>query len=202
MTVSPIVGFQPSMRVVWKAGSEKSLNKLIIFALHPRNPIQIMMKTSLSLAIAAATILATFSSPKAEAVKVTLDGTGHYRFTSQVRYYTGVKQSGRYKRLGADYYRKTVIGMRWVTNNSRRASRPLSIELWGMPFYGAESGIVLMTKDAGKLRAFQSYRGRKWQGWSIFLDEYRFPEINIWEAKKRRGWSFRDALSFRRDNLL
>lgn len=160
------------------------------------------MKSVLSRILTATSALILLSGNHSDAAKVTLDGTGHYRFTSDPRYYVGVDQSGRYDYLGADYYRKTVIGMRWITNRSLRKSGPLSIEFWGMPYYGADTGVVLMTKDAGRLRGRDAYRGRKWQGWSLFLDEYRYPEINLWEFRRKNGWKFRDALSFRKGNVL
>ncbi len=149
--------------------------------------------------LAAAAIL---SSTDAQAARVTLDGSGYYTFNSSVRYYgTGAKQYGRYRNLGADYYRNTTISMEWITNRSKRNSGPLSFEYWGMPFYGADAGIVLMTRSADPLRSGRFYKNRSWRGWAVFLDEFRFPEFSIWEST-RRGWKFRDALSFRRDNLL
>ena len=150
------------------------------------------------------TLVATvlISSPRAYAASVTLEGSGSYKFTSSDYYYEyGTRQSGRYRNLGTDYYRKTTIGMDWIVNNSSYRTGPLSLEFWGMPYYGADTGIVLMTRSAGRLPADTHYRNSRWRGRSIFLDEYRFPEINIWE-KTRKGWRFRDALSFRRDNLL
>lgn len=146
---------------------------------------------------------ALFSTTGAQATNVTLDGTGYYTFNSSVRYYgTGAKQYGRYANLGADYYHNTTISMQWITNRSRKwQSGPLSFEFWGMPFYGANTGIVLMTRSANPLNAGRSYQNRKWSGWAIFLDQYRFPELNLWESTGK-GWKFRDALSFRRKNLL
>lgn len=145
---------------------------------------------------------ALFSASESQAAQVTLDGTGYYTFNSSVRYYgSGAKQYGRYQNLGADYYHNTTISMERITNRSRNRSGALSFEYWGMPFYGANTGIVLMTRSANPLRAKRMYTNRTWRGWAVFLDEYRFPEFNIWEST-RRGWVFRDALSFRRDNLL
>lgn len=147
-------------------------------------------------------VTALFSATDVQAAKVTLDGSGYYTFNSSVRFYgQGAKQYGRYSNLGADYYRNTTMSMEWITNRSRNNSGPLSFEYWGMPFYGADTGIVLMTRSADPLRAGSYYKNRKWTGWAVFLDEYRFPELNLWESTSR-GWKFRDALSFRRDNLL
>ena len=154
------------------------------------------------------TILATLaasallSSPEAHGARITLDGSGYYKFTSYAGFYSDVKQTGRYANLGADYYRATTISMQWITNRSTTTSGPLSFEYWGMPFYGAEAGIVLMTCHADRLRGGSYYYGKRWKGWSIFLDEYRFPELSIWELTRYNGWRFRDVLQFRRDNLL
>jgi hypothetical protein len=143
-----------------------------------------------------------FSASDSQAANVTLDGSGYYKFTSSARYLSsGAKQYGRYSNLGADYYRTTTISMEWVTNRSSSNSGPLSFEFWGMPYYGADTGIVLMTRSADPLRAGRYYKNRRWQGSAVFLDEYRFPELNLWEST-RNGWRFRDALSFRRKNLL
>ena len=148
----------------------------------------------------AATLL--FSTTDTRAAQVTLDGSGYYTFNSSVRFYgMGAPQYGRYRNLGADYYRNTTISMEWITNRSQNNSGPLSFEYWGMPFYGSDTGIVLMTRSADPLRAGRYYKNRSWRGWAVFLDEYRFPEFSIWEST-RNGWRFRDALSFRRDNLL
>lgn len=156
--------------------------------------------TSAILSTLAATAL--LSTGEIQAARVTLDGSGYYTFNSSPRYYgMGAKQYGRYRNLGADYYRNTTISMEWITNRSKNHSGPLSFEYWGMPFYGADSGIVLMTRSANPLNAGRFYKNRSWRGWAIFLDEFRFPELNLWEST-RRGWKFRDALSFRRDNLL
>jgi len=157
------------------------------------------MKNPILLTLLAATVI---SSQHACAADVTLEGRGFYKFTSRDYYYDyGTRQTGRYRNLGTDYYRNTTIGMDWIVNNSTYRTGPLSIEFWGMPYYGADTGIVLMTRSAGRLPADTHYRNSRWKGRSIFLDEYRFPEINIWE-KTRRNWWFRDSLSFRRDNLL
>lgn len=157
------------------------------------------IKRTILSALAASTI---FSGTDAQATRVTLDGSGYYTFNSSARYYgTGAAQYGRYQNLGADYYRNTTISMEWITNRSNSNSGPLSFEYWGMPYYGADTGIVLMTRSADPLKAGRFYKNRNWRGWAVFLDEYRFPELNLWEST-RSGWRFRDALSFRRDNLL
>jgi hypothetical protein len=70
-----------------------------------------------------------------------------------------------------------------------------------MPFYGASKGIVLMTRGLDPLKPGATRTNKRCNGYAIYLDEFRFPEINIWEYT-RKGWKFRDALSFKRDNLL
>ena len=153
--------------------------------------------------ITAAAVLAAFSPvPPAKAADIRLEGTGSYDLSSKVRYYpTGRKQTGRYLNLGADYYHKATVRMEWIINNSRVKSGNLSFEFWGMPYYGADEGVVLMTRGLKPLSAGRVYKRSKLSGWAISLDEYRFPELNIWE-RTRKGWGFRDALSFTRDNLL
>lgn len=145
---------------------------------------------------------AAFSAPDARAANVTLDGSGYYTFNAPARYYAwGADQSGRYSKLGADYYRSTTISMQWITNRSTSKSGPLSFELWGMPFYGADAGVVMMTRSVFALKGGKYYFEKRWTGASIFLDEVRFPEFSLWEYRPV-GWRFRDALSFRRSNLL
>ena len=156
--------------------------------------------TSLTVAVAASF---AFVAPQANAAKITLDGSGYYELGTRFKFYSGgVKQSGRYQRLGSDYYHKAVIGMDWITNRSRSRSGYLSFELWAMPYYGAKRGVVLMTRGLDPLRGGSYYFERAREGYAIFLDRRRFPEINIWELTNRRGWQFRDALSFRRKDVL
>lgn len=154
------------------------------------------------MAAAAALITLIAATPQSQATKVTLDGSGYYELGTTVKYYGGgVNQTGRYANLGADYYHKATISMQWITNRTSKKSGSLSFEFWGMPYYGATKGIVLMTRSADPLKGGSYYFEKAWKGYAIFLDEYRFPELNLWEYT-RRGWKFRDALSFRRDNLL
>ena len=108
-----------------------------------------------------------------------------------------VKQSGRKPYLGGGYYHKAEIAMDYITNRSTRRSGDLSFELWAMPYYGATSGVVLMTKGADALGGGGSYTNASPEGYAVLLDRRRFPELNLWEFT-RRGWKFRDALSFSR----
>lgn len=153
-------------------------------------------------AAAAAVLTLLGSASISRAVEVVLDGYGYYKLGTKVDYLgTGTDQSGRYANLGADYYHKTVIGVQWITNKSNKNSGELSFEFWGMPYYGATKGIVLMTRSAQPLKAHRYYNDPEWTGWGIFLDEWRFPELNLWEYTKK-GWKWRDALSFKKGNLL
>ncbi len=146
------------------------------------------------------TLVAT--TPDSQATKVTLDGSGYYDLGREVKFYGGgVKQTGRYRNLGGDYYHKATISMQWITNRSRYVSGDLSFELWAMPFYGATKGIVLMTRSANPIKGGSYYFEKKWRGYAVFLDEYRYPELNLWEYT-RKGWKWKDALSFRQNNLL
>jgi hypothetical protein len=153
-------------------------------------------------AAAAALITLFASTPESHATKVTLDGSGYYELGTTIKFYGGgVKQTGRYRNLGADYYHKATISMQWITNRTTKQSGSLSFEFWGMPYYGATKGIVLMTRSADPLRGGSYYFEKKWKGYAIFLDDYRFPELNLWEYTSK-GWQWRDALSFRQNSLL
>ncbi len=161
-----------------------------------------MMKLFAKPLAAAALALALFA-PAASAAKLTLDGYGYYEFQSRNHYYGhgGAEQNGRYSYLGRGYYHKTEIGMDYLTNRSRRRSGDLSIEFWAMPFYGATSGTILMTRSRDSLGGGDSLENVDPRGQAISLDKRRFPEINVWEYT-RRGWKFRDALTFTRKNRL
>jgi len=156
-------------------------------------------------AVAALALAAVTVAPEAKAANVTMDGYGEY-FTNNspgaVKYYgKGVKQGGRYKNLGADYYHKAYITMDFITNRSNSGSGSLSFEFWAMPYKGATSGIILMTKGLDPLGRKQSYNGVTAKGYAISLDRSRFPETNLWEFT-RNGWKFRDALTFPRKAYL
>jgi hypothetical protein len=159
------------------------------------------MKLKSTIAAAAAITLLSSVMP-AKAARIRLEGSGFYDVSTQVRFFPGGRQQGgRYSNLGSDFYRRTTIGMEWIVNRSNFKSGNLSFEFWGMPFFGADQGVVLMTRGLRPMTARRMFRGLQQTGWGIFLDEVRFPEINVSE-RVRRGWAFRDALSFRRRNLL
>lgn len=160
-----------------------------------------LMTRKFGAAIAAITTLIGITTD-GSAAKVTLDGSGYYELGEKIQYFGGgVKQGGRYGNFGADYYHRANISMQWMTNRSGSRSGNLSFELWAMPYFGATKGIVLMTRPAGPLNGGGFYHEGVWKGHAIFLDEYRFPELNLFEYARKR-WQWRDALSFRRDNLL
>lgn len=146
-----------------------------------------------------ALLAVTAAIPEAKAAQVTLDGTGFYSLARRLVYHPepGLKQSGRKPYLGEGYYHKAEIGMDYITNRSTRRSGDLSFELWAMPYYGANSGIILMTKGLNRLGGGNSYRDASPEGFAVLLDRRRFPELNLWEYT-RRGWKYRDALSFTR----
>jgi hypothetical protein len=153
-------------------------------------------------ALAAVALILIGSAPETQAAKVTLDGSGFYNLRPQVKYFNrGVRQTGRYRNLGGDYYHRGTIGMDWITNNSKFRSGSLSFELWAMPYYGATSGIILMTKRINPLYGTYYYISKKAYGYAISLDAYRFPELNLWEFT-RTGWQWRDALTFKRKGYL
>ncbi len=135
--------------------------------------------------------------PEAQAANLTLDGYGSYSLGNNVDFYgSGAKQTGRYRNLGRDYYHTATIRMDFVTNHSNSRSGDLSFELWAMPYYGATSGIILMTRALDRLDAGDSNRDVSKKGKAVFLDARRFPELNLWEFT-RNGWRFKDALTFK-----
>jgi hypothetical protein len=85
--------------------------------------------------------------------------------------------------------------MDFVTNRSNGKSGSLSFEYWAMPYYGASKGIVLMTDSLKPIKGRDSNMDAQKSGKGVYIDRKRFPEINIWEFT-RKGWKFRDALSF------
>ncbi|MES2439613.1 MAG: hypothetical protein V4584_11125 [Verrucomicrobiota bacterium] len=153
--------------------------------------IQRLASTGLALFAMSAAI------PEAKATNVTLDGYGYYSIGNTVKFYgSGAKQTGRYRNLGRDYYHSTTIRMDFVTNNSNNRSGDMSFEFWAMPYYDATSGIILMTRGVDPLLAGGSNRDFSKKGKAISLDARRFPELNLWEYT-RKGWKFRDALTFK-----
>lgn len=146
-------------------------------------------------------VIAT-SIPEAQSAAIRLEGSGYYRLSKfEVFSENGKAQSGRYRNLGRDYYHNIEYGVDYISNNSGYRSGSLSYEFWALPFYGATSGIVLMTRGLSPLSADRSYVDLYRYGYGISLDEYRYPEQNIWEYTSR-GWRFRDSLAFSRKTLL
>jgi hypothetical protein len=143
------------------------------------------------------------STSEVQATKLTLEGSGYYDLDTEFFFIDGggASQSGRYRALGSDFYREAAIGMDEVSNNSRSRSGTMSFEFWGLDFFGANSGFVLMTKRIKPLGGRRFYDGIDRSGFAIFLDEFRYPELNLYELT-RSGWKFRDSLSFTENSLL
>ncbi|HEX7261462.1 MAG TPA: hypothetical protein VF258_06570 [Luteolibacter sp.] len=160
------------------------------------------MKTILH-QLTAIALFAVAALPETKAANVTLDGYGFYSLGRRLAFHPepGLRQSGRKPYLGGGYYHKAEIGMDFITNRSTRRSGDLSLELWAMPYYGATSGVILMTKGMDSLGGGRFYRDRSLEGFAVQLDRRRFPELSLWEFT-RRGWKFRDALSFTRKTYL
>jgi len=138
----------------------------------------------------------------AKAADLALRGYGSVNESAYEGYsYYGASQSGRYRNLGAGYYRRTTIGVDGIRNYSNTSSGSISFELWAMPYYGATSGTVLMTTNAGTV----SWLSTKWNvyrtGNKMSYDDYAFPELNIWEFTNR-GWGFRDNITFSRNRWM
>ena len=111
--------------------------------------------------------------------------------------YYGAAQSGRYRNLGQGYYRRTTIRVDGIRNYSYGRSGSLSLELWAMPYYGASSGNVVMTTNAGFVYGRATRLGVARTGNKVSLDEIAFPELNLWEYT-RYGWGYRDNILFSR----
>jgi hypothetical protein len=162
------------------------------------------MKTFFRNLTATAVALFTLSAsiPEAKAANVTLDGFGFYKIGNKVKFYNrGPEQTGRYRNLGSDYYHKVRIQTDFINNRSNSRSGSLSYEFWAMPFYGATSGIILMTRGLNPIPARGGYDDVSKEGLAISIAARRFPEINIWEFT-RNGWKFRDSLTFTRKAYL
>lgn len=162
------------------------------------------MKSIIQQSIAVAAVLFTVAGliPESQAADMRLNGSGYYWLGNrEVFSNSGKEQSGRYKNLGQDYYHKVEYGIDYVANNSYSSSGKLSYELWAMPYYGATSGIVLMTRQLGAFASRESKEDVWKNGYAISLNRNRFPEQSLWE-RTRNGWKFRDALTFSRKAYL
>jgi hypothetical protein len=111
------------------------------------NSNNIVMKFSITTLTVAAAVFALFgTTPEATSADLALKGYGTYDLgTSESYFPSGTRQGGRYRNLGADYYRSAEIEVDAVRNYSRSRSGNMSFELWVMPYYGADSGLVIMT---------------------------------------------------------
>ena len=146
----------------------------------------------------AATMLAAIalSIPQARSADMRLEGEGYYKLTDRSKFFQeGVEQSGRYRNLGRDFYRQVEYGIDFIGNDSDKRSGSLSYELWALPFYGSTSGIILMTRGIQSIPGRSSIDGVVRTGYGVSLNKRRFPEQSLWEYT-RKGWKFRDALSF------
>ncbi|NJM38905.1 MAG: hypothetical protein HC845_14140 [Akkermansiaceae bacterium] len=153
--------------------------------------------------VAVAIIIASATALESRATDLFLEGSGYFELDKKVKFFgdRGKKQSGKFKYLGADFYRKAEVGIDEVVNDSKFRSGTMSFEFWAMDFFGAESGIILMTHKVSPLKARRFYDGLDRRGYAIFLDERRYPELSLWEFTID-GWEFRDALSFSRKSRL
>jgi hypothetical protein len=158
------------------------------------------MKTAkIRFGIAFAAMVSMFGGNSvAKAADLDMRGYGSVNESAYETYsYYGAAQYGRYRNLGEGYYRRTTIGVDAIRNYSGSRSGSVSFELWAMPYYGATSGTVLMTTNAGKVFGFSTKRNVYRTGSKMAYDGYAFPELNIWEFT-RRGWGFRDNITFSR----
>ena len=138
----------------------------------------------------------------AKASDLALKGYGSVSESPYENYrYNGAAQGGRYQNLGEGYYRRTTIRINRIRNFSNRRSGSMSFELWAMPYYGASSGTVLMTSNAGRVYGASSKWNVRRTGNKVALDDYAFPELNLWEYT-RNGWRFRDNRAFSRNRWM
>lgn len=162
------------------------------------------MKTAkVSFGIAFAAVVSMFGGiPVAKAADLDMRGYGSVNESAYETYsYYGASQSGRYRNLGEGYYRRTTIGVDGIRNYSGYRSGSISFELWAMPYYGATSGTVLMTTNAGTVYGFSTKLNVYRTGNKMAYDGYAFPELNIWEYTSR-GWRFRDNIAFSRNRWM
>lgn len=156
------------------------------------------MKTSIAQFTIAAAVVFAFAStaPEAKCADVAFQGFGSYDVRSSERFFSRPpRQGGRFRSLGADFYRRAEIEVDAVRNFSRGRSGNMSFELWAMPFFGASRGSVLMTNGLRPLNGRRSFRGVFATGFAVSLNQPGFAELSLWEFNRRR-WRFRDALSF------
>ncbi len=160
---------------------------------HSPNPL---MKTILSrIVIAVATVAASTSLSSALPV-VSLDGSGAYSLSdSDFRDSGRSLQSGRYRNLGRAYYHAASYDMDEINNNTNIRSGSLSFEFWGLRYYQAVRGPILMTYGLSPLGRGNFYQNAFAEGFAVSLGRFAYPELNLVEYT-RRGWKWRDALSF------
>ena len=150
--------------------------------------------------ISAVTVIT--SIPESRAADLTLDGSGYYSLDSREYRSNGRRlQSGRYTGLGTNYYHSAEIGMDEINNNSTVASGSMSFELWAMPYYGANRGPILMTYGLNPLQGGYYIPDVVAEGDAVSLNRYAFPELDLFEYT-RKGWKWRDALTFSYDDIL
>jgi hypothetical protein len=120
-----------------------------------------------------------------------LDGACSFSITSDPVYRAVAPfQSGRYSTLGRGYYKPMTMDIRGLTNHATTASGVFSLELWGMPYYGAKSGSVVFSRGGGSVapgdvRSF-------WMRYETkSLGLRRFGVISIFEYTSA-GWVFAD----------
>lgn len=156
--------------------------------------MKIIVKFLTTAAIALSAIVLSFSEIRAADVR--LEGYGDYILNNNESFFPRApKQSGRYRNLGRDYYRKAEIRMEFISNLSRAGSGSLSFELWAMSYYGATSGVVLMTRGISPMRGGRSIEDASGTGYAVSIGAKRFPELSLWEYT-RNGWKNRDHLTF------
>lgn len=124
-------------------------------------------------------------------------GSCSYSISGSTYYFAGGRgQSGRRTNLGAGRYRTGSMYVGYLDNlNSSGYSGSMSLEFWAMPYYGASTGFIKMTRVVGRLPAQYYYYDLYRSGWMKNYGNYRYPEFNLYEYTAA-GWRWRDDVKF------
>lgn len=155
------------------------------------------MKSLVSKFIAAAIALVSISASTTTAhATPQIDGfCGFLLGVSKTYKPYGAAQTGRYMNLGSGYYRSgSILGCEKIFNNGFYKTGTMSLELWAMPYYGANSGKVSMTLGTPSLAPLKSRTFYTANGNAKSFNSYSFGSVHLFEYTSS-GWKFRDEQS-------
>ena len=137
------------------------------------------------------------SVQNSSAATLDISGTSRYYQSGYSYYYPGgAWQSGRASNLGGGTYREGNIRVSRIDNlTSGGRSGTLSLEFWAMPYYGAQSGYIKMTRRMNPLYGGYYYYSIYRSGWMRMANQWRWPEFNLYEYTTS-GWRWRDDVLF------